>query len=329
MKTLLKYSTALLMIGIGLAAGVTSFVLNVSHGLEASIAAAVTCGLADLARCSVPVIAATRGWNTQLKYAIFVLGAFSLWNISNYVADQYGRTIWDAMQADSSKAARSAEIEDLKVKIAAFKEQGKSATLRQLADDERKNKFCGPECKKYQKLADEAERREALEAAMAKLKKANDDVAPVEIQGFGVGLVAAGMTPLAAKTTMLALKGFGTLIVVDMLVYFLIPGFSWLREDKAKARLASMGISAELTVKAKPEGSKKKVSKEEAYGVVCARLLETSEGSILTSCRQLAAIVGVPKTTMTTWIQEWAENGKLLVQPKSKHRALVSLPKAA
>ncbi len=328
MKNIFKSGTALLMIGIGFGAGAISLVLNISHGLEASLAGAAACGLADLARQSVPVIAATRGWSKQLKYAIMALGLFSVFNISNYIADQYGRTIWTAMKADDGKALRAAEIAELKAKIAAFAEQRKSTTLTQLADDERKNKFCGNQCKKFQSLADEAQRREALEVKVDKLIKANEDVSPIDVEGFAVALVAGGMSPMAAKTTMLALRGFGMLLVVDMLVYFLIPGFAWLREDKAKAKLAQFGISQELTVKTRATGEKK-ISKEQAYGIVCARLLETSEGSILTSCRQLAALVGVPKTTFTSWMEEWVASGKLLVQTKSKHRALVSLPKAA
>lgn len=328
MKKIAKYSTALLMIGIGGAAGVTSMVLNIGHGLEASIAAAVTCGLADLARISVPVIAASRGWSKQLKYGIIILGLFSLWNISNYIADQYGRTIWTAMQADNGKVSRSAEIVALKAKAEAIAEKASVSSLEKLAESEKSNGGCKTKCLDFKKRVPEAERREKLEAQIAKLEGANNAVAPLEVEGFGVALVALGMTPLAAKTTMLALKGFGTLLVVDMLVYFLIPGFSWIREDKANARLAELGVSTELTVKTRANG-KKKVSKEEAYRILCAKLLETSEGSILTSCRQLADLIGVPKTTFTNWMEEWNNEGKLLIQPKSKHRSLVSLPKAA
>lgn len=328
MLNIFKHSTALMMISVGAVAGMISLTLNISHGLESSIAAAAACGLADAARQSVPVIAAVRGWSKQLQYGIIALGLFSLFNIANYIANSYGETIWNAMQADNGVSARSVKIENLNAKIDAIAEKASVASLEKLADSEKQNGGCKTKCQDFKKRIPEAERREKLEAELKALEDKNANVATVEVKGFALALVAKGYSPIAAKTIMDALNGLLTLLVVDMLVYFLIPGFAWLREDKAKAKLSALGVSTELTVKTRANGTKK-ISKDEAYRIVCAKLLETSEGSILTSCRQLAELIGVPKTTFTNWMEEWKADDKLIIQPKSKHRALVSLPRKA
>jgi hypothetical protein len=332
MIKIFKYSTALLMLGIGLAAGLTSWVLNIAHGWEASLAAAIICGIADAARISVPVIAANRGWSKQMVWGIFALGIFSLLNIANYTANKYGEKIWDSMQNKAGIVQRSAKIDELKGKIEGFAEKRKSSTLRQLAEDERGNKYCGEKCKTLQSLADAAERREALETELKRLETENDAVVEaVEPKGFALGFVAYGFSPVAAQTIVDAFWGFVRLVVLDMLVYFLIPGALMLREDRKAAKVAPFVDLApkagpKLTAKGEP---RKYASQDEAYRRLVALLLETNDHAMLVSDRQLAKSVGASKTSMNKWLKKWHDEGKLLVAEHSKHKALISLRKAA
>jgi len=331
MLNYIKYGAAALMLVIGLAAGMTSLTLNVSHGLEKAWYAAMILALADIARMSVPVIGAFKGWSRNLMVAIGALAAFSLFNIASYQANKAGAPIWESMQADVKKAERAAEIANLTVEIAGFAEKRSSATLIKLAEEEKKNKFCGGKCANFMSLADEAARREALEAKRETLKAQNEAVKTVEVKGFAIGFVAMGFSPIAAKTIVDAIEGsFGSLIL-DMLVYFLIPGAMMLREDRKAVKASSFGI----VLDAKPQtGSKAK--KDEVYRELVSLLLEKPEYSVLVSKRQLAQALSerlgkaVAKTSLNGWLaKEWAQPGKLKVVEHSAHRVLIGLDKAA
>lgn len=322
MKNILKYSSASLAIALGLGAGFTSMYMNVSHGLESSTVDAITLGIGDMARICVPVMALRYGWSKALKIGILLLAITSVYNILSYQANIHAAPVWESMQAEQKKLEREEQVRNLTTEIAGFAEKRTAKGLRDLAETEGTRKGCGNNCMAFKAAVEVAERREALEAKRNELAAQNEAVKPIEVKGWSVALVAAGVNPLIAKVAIDALNASWRLLALDALVYLLIPGLLWFRKEQQDTALASHGV----VIKAKPEG-KVKVKKEDAYEALVTRLLALPDNRIVISERQLAKELGVSKSSLNGWLKSWA--AKLEVKELGKFRKSVSLKKAA
>jgi hypothetical protein len=333
MFTNCKYGAGHALIVIGLGAGLVSMGLNVYHSLHIALWSVPIIILSESARIVLPFVAATRGWTGHLKATFGAVVVLCLLTSTAFLADSFAKVLLSRGHQESVQAQKTAKIGELKIAIAEITEKLSSKTLNEMVAKEegRKDKpGCGKSCLEYKERAGKAERREALEDELKALTVETQTAAPVEASGLG--LLIGSVTGLDKETgsaiSMILLAG-AILYCLDLLVYLIIPGAQYCRQDAKNAKIAAFGGELEVRItKVKADGSKK-VTKDEAYQFVISHLLEKPEGSILTSRRQLAALAGVPKTTFCSWMQEWVETGKLLAVTKTKHRELISLPKAA
>lgn len=324
-----KFGSGHALVGIGLGAGAVSMGLNTVHSFHIALWAAPIVILSETARIAIPFIAAHRGWTGHLKATFGAVVALCLLTSTAFLADSFGNLLRQRGQAENVQAQKAAKIAELKTDIAAVAEKLSSKALTDMAakEETRKDKpGCGTTCLNYKERAGKAERREALEVELKNMTVETQTAALVEVSGLGamLGYVTGWGTELGSALSMI-LFGGAVLYCLDLLVYLIIPGSRYCREDRANAKLAQFGPLEIKTVKATVDG-KVKISKQDAYRKVCATLLETADGSILTSDRALARVLGVSKSTFSAWMKEWEAKGELLSVTKNRHQKLVSLP---
>jgi hypothetical protein len=83
------------VLAIAVAAGATGLAINVLHGLEVSLAAAIFFGLADLTKIVLPIVAGIIGWTKQMRITALVCVVVSIWCASNAYLDGAGTRLAD------------------------------------------------------------------------------------------------------------------------------------------------------------------------------------------------------------------------------------------
>lgn len=324
------------LIALGVGAGAVSAGLNLFHIAHVAVWMIPIVALTESARIYLPFVAASHGWNTFLKTAFGAVMLLCLITSTQFLADTFVMKLLGRGKQEDVAAQKVAKIAKLEADIAAITEKLSSKKLNEMVAEEKGRKDkpgCGTKCLDYQERAGKAERREKLEAELAELTKSVETASVIETNGLG--LLVSKASCLSEWTcmdveqgTMVVMSAGGASLIytLDLLVYLVILGTQMVRREADKAKLSALGV--EITVTKEVE-SGKKVTKEQAYQFVISKLLEQPEGSMLTSRRQLAPLAGVSKTTFCTWMNDWVKTGKLNSVPKSKHRELISLPKAA
>ena len=327
-----KIGAGHVLVAIGLGAAILSTTMNTVHGYESALWMAVLFFLVEVARAAIPFIAATRGWTGHLKVTFGFIIFLSLFASANFAADYFGMSLLGRGKEVELQDGKKNELAKLEAKINAIPELASEQALLGLAKAEadRKDKpGCGTGCLAYTARAAIARTKEELKKEYVELKKTIDAEGPIKTSGMGLFIAnVAGISIERATAGRDIAQGIAALLAIDLLVYLIIPGAKWLREDRHNEKLSGYGAVEIKATKTKADGTKK-VSKAEAYRKVVAMLLETSEGSILTSRRRLALEIGVPKTTFSGWMADWAADGSLLIATKAKGKELVSLRKAA
>lgn len=369
MTTTSKFGGAELAMALGLGAATISLGFNAMHGFAVAGAGwAAVCVLSDVVRMSLPIIAVERGLTGWLKKLVIFCGMFSALNIVNYLADQYGEQIWKAIQSSETVAAKSEDltaktqrIAELRKQISDTAEKGSSKRLMEMASDEAKRlgrdgktAGCGANCLALKERADKAEAREKLEAKLAALETEGSAISTaieankVEAKGLAIGLVMLGLPHAAAMAIKDAIPFLIGFLILDSVVYILIPATRW-RAERIKAeqeaqaeaqkqadviRMAQEVASApQKTVKTKT-GIRRRVKKDEAWKALSALLITLPEYTVITSERQLAKTLGdrigaeLPKSTLNTWLKAWVAEGKLDLAEKSKHKKTINLKAA-
>src|ERR1700741_5380210 len=79
-----------ILLRIAVCPGTTGLVINVLHGYEVSVAAAVLFGLADLTKITLPIVSGVIGWTKQTRLTALVCVVVSLWCASNAYIDRAG-----------------------------------------------------------------------------------------------------------------------------------------------------------------------------------------------------------------------------------------------
>lgn len=323
------------LIALGVSAGAVSAGLNLFHIAHVATWMIPIVALTESARIYLPFVAANHGWNGFLKTAFGAVMLLCLITSTQFLADTFVMKLLGRGKQETVATQKVAKIAELKTEIATITEKLSSQTLNKMVAEEKGRKDkpgCGKDCLAYQERAGKAERREKLEAELVELTKTVETAAVIETNGLG--LMVSNLSCLSAKTCLdveqgtlvvMSVGGASLIYTLDLLVYLVILGTQMKRREEQNAKLSQF-VDVKVT---KVVNGAKKVSKDEAYQFVISKLLEAPEGSILTSRRQLAPLAGVSKTTFCTWMNEWVETGKLNSVPKSKHRELISLPKAA
>lgn len=199
-----QWAGGLTLLTLAVGAGGVGLALNVRHGLEAGAAQAITYGLADIAKITIPIIAGWIGWNSHLRITAAVCVAVSLWCATNAWLDYNGRRSIDAQQQTVNADTARAELARIRTELAAIAETGSPAALlaaarlqSDTAASEAKNGGCLKRCSDAQKAAAElteragkAERKAKLEGELA-AAKAKAEAAKPAVEARSTGLVDA------------------------------------------------------------------------------------------------------------------------------------------
>lgn len=323
-----KFGAGHTLIAIGGGSVVVSAGLNVAHSLHIALWAVPIILLSEGARLGIPFIAAERGWTKHLKVTFGAVVVLCLLTTTAFLADKFASVIRERGHIEAVQAQKVEKIADLKAAIEKFQEQRSSESLKALAAGEAKNEFCGPKCLKWLDLAATAERREKLETELADLVTQTQTTAPVQVSGLGllIGTVTGLGTQTGSAISMIAVAA-AILYSLDLLVYLIIPGATYLRQDRQTARIAAFTGDFQA-----PKSKTGKVGKDEAYHLLVSYLLAQPDGATLTSRRQLCRVIlgtDSRKTTFNDWMNSWIAKGDLLAVTKDKKKELISLPKAA
>lgn len=327
-----KFGTGHSLISIGLGAGAVSMSLNVFHAFHIALWTIPVIMLSEISRILLPFIAANRGWTGHLKITFGGVVLLCLLTTSAFLADSFASILLDRDHAAQVLSAKQAKIAELNAEIAATAEKASSKALNDMAAKEEvraEKPGCGTNCLAYKERAAKAERREALEKEVKELSQVTENAAPVAVSGLGV--ILGKMTGYGTETgSALSMAIFSSVLmfVLDGLVYLIIPGTHYCREDKASAKIEAFAPLGVKTIKTEAGA---KIGKQEAYRRLISHLLDMPEGSMLTSRRQLCKVIlgtDKRKTTFNDWINSWIAKGDLIVVTSSKGE-LICLPKAA
>ncbi len=328
-----NFGTGHSLISIGLGAGMLSMGLNVAHSIHIALWAVPVIMLSETARVLLPFVAAKRGWTGHIAVTFGAVVVLCLLTTSAFLADSFASVLLGRDHEATVLATKEAKIVELKAEIAGLEKLSSKALLDMAAKEEvrAEKPGCGTNCLAYKERAAKAERREMLEADVKELTKTTEDAAPVAVSGLGV--ILGKVTGYGTQTgSALSMAIFSSVLMfcLDGLVYLIIPGTRYCREDKASAKVATF---APLTVKATAikAGASAKIGKQEAYRRLISHLLDMPEGSMLTSRRQLCKVIlgsDNRKTTFNDWMNQWIAKGDLLAVTSGKGE-VISLPKAA
>jgi hypothetical protein len=208
------------LLGIALAAGGLGLTLNVSHGLETGLAAAVAFGLADGAKIVVPIVAGVVGWSKQMRLTAAICVVASLWAATNVYLDGAGRELL----AKEHGATVYADAERGIAELAA-----EAASLRDLATKEGARKGCKTNCLALTTQATEAAQR----LQEARTKRA--ELKPVEASGLAamLAMVSGGGADKIARG-LGAVKAALFILLVEALVWLVVPAMTLLRASMSR-----------------------------------------------------------------------------------------------
>jgi hypothetical protein len=204
-----KWSGGLALLAIALAAGCLGLTLNVMHGLETGLAAAVAFGLADGAKIVVPIVCGIVGWTKQTQFTAAICVLASLWAATNTYLDRAGRELLAKEHGQTVYTDAERGIGEL---------TAEAASLRSMAEKEAGRKGCGQNCRDLTAKAADAARR--LQDARAKRAV----IQPVEASGLAAMLAMAGVgTTDRIARALGAVKAALFILLVEALVWLSVP----------------------------------------------------------------------------------------------------------
>ena len=354
MTRIIRFICGGIMLVFAIGAGSISTYLNVSHGLETSLVAALTFLLADQGRIWLPMIASFTGWTKALRLIVlccFLTSGFCAFQV---YGDRQAAKFLSLKTGDSAISEARANYDAIRAELATVKVDGTVESLKALAESHNQKAkaesgrgFCGPLCKSAEKayietlaLLAKAEKKAKLET---KLEAAHRDlVAATNAKSGTLATLVAQMTGGNEGTISLTLgftSGFLMLIMLEQLVYLGILGFmtiapairtvsggcpSW-QEAHSIQGLEVAVQDTSKTVPLLPKTSRK----EAALQKVVALILETEQGCLHISGRQLAKQLAIAPSTFAPWLIEWHNAGLLSVQEHNAHKKRITLGRAA
>jgi hypothetical protein len=126
------------VLAIAVAAGATGLAINVLHGLEVSLAAAIFFGLADLTKIVLPIVAGIIGWTKQMRITALVCVVVSIWCASNAYLDGAGTRLADKQHDADQYTAAQDDVARIEKEVAALDDR---------AAQESAKGGCGKQCR--------------------------------------------------------------------------------------------------------------------------------------------------------------------------------------
>ena len=204
-----RYAAAGVLLAVALTAGALSLALNVMHGLEAGLAAAIAFGLADIGKILLPVVAGMIGWSRQMRATAAICVAVSLWSAVNVYLDGAGRELLVKQHGAMVYAEAEKQITEL---------EREAASLRSLAAAEAGKGGCRQNCRALTEQASRA----ATE--LGKARAARAELRPVEISGLAAMVaIAWGEKPEGVARGIAAIKALLFLALIEVLVWLSVP----------------------------------------------------------------------------------------------------------
>jgi hypothetical protein len=204
-----QFAAGVSLLVIALAASGLGLTLNVSHGLETSIAAAVAFGLADGAKIVVPLVAGLIGWSKHMRATALVCVLASLWAASNAYLDAAGRELLAKEHGQTVYADADRRISEL---------EAEAASLRDLAEKEGVRGGCKINCQTIINKAENSAQR------LHEARQARAALSPVEASGLTamVAMIAGGNAGKIARW-LGAVKAALFILLVEALVWLAVP----------------------------------------------------------------------------------------------------------
>jgi hypothetical protein len=261
-----QWSAGLGLLAVAVTAGGLSLVLNVSHGLEAGIAAAIAFGLGDVGKIIIPIVAGAIGWSRQMKITSAICVAVSLWCAVNYYADHYGRDMLTKQHEQQAYGDKAKAITELEAEV---------SRLTKLANDEAKKGGCGKNCKAVNDQVADAQRK------LADARKEKATAKPVEISGLATMIAMA--TNANADTVARGLgmmKAALFLLLIECLVWLSVPAMTLLRQEKKAEEKKTSPVVAKImadALEAKPIRTREQRSEAARRGWETRRAKQASK----------------------------------------------------
>lgn len=216
-----QYVAGGVLLAVAVTSGAVSLALNITHGLESSLATAITFGLADVAKISLPVVCVVIGWSWQTRITLVACALVSLLAATSYYLDTSGAALLQRQHAASVASDAGRAVTEL---------EADKARVQMLADTECKSGR-GAKCREYLGLATVASR------ALADARVVRAGIIPTETSGLAALVsIASGVDIAAAARWITGLKAALSILLLESLVYLSIPGAQMIARPRAAAR---------------------------------------------------------------------------------------------
>lgn len=321
---------------------------NYSMGIKVSTELAQVMAMAAIAVLALPMAQALIGKSLKiLRYGTVIAVTLTIVAALMAYAEKQGSEIMARKGAENSyvEAQQNAEaarrdIAEAKAEAAAITEQLPSAELTRLYEDAKANRdaetsdkrggVCGKNCRKaeddmkvYGPRAASAKAKETalarMNAAQVRLDNAQvgTKAGPTEVSMLAT--VIAGqidVTPEgAARSIALFLTGLSIVMTLVMALlaehatHLLIKGFGFEVVEMVEPVNPTVVTLKSLSTR-----------RDETLERLLAMCLRNPDGFIITSDRNLSRQFGVANSTMNKWLQGWAKEGKITVEPITAHK---------
>ena len=204
-----QWTAGSVLVGVAVTAGITSLVINAAHGWESGLAMAITFGLADIGKITIPMVAVAIGWSMQMRWTLVACAIVSLICAASYYLNTSGQALLNRQQAATVASDTAKRVVELEADM---------ASANALADTETKKKGCGPKCESF---------RQQAQNASQQLQEAREARAAIPLrESSGLAVLASLVTHTGASEAARwenALKALLSILLLETLVYLSIP----------------------------------------------------------------------------------------------------------
>lgn len=234
-----QWAAGLTLTSTAIAAGATSLTLNVLYGWQIGPAAAVTFGLADLAKITIPIVCVAIGWTWQSRLTLMLCAVVSLTCAASYFADREAGPLMARETRSAIYTGAQADMVRARTELAAIRETGDATALAaaaKLAQTRAKAEAANGGCRKrclaasaeatalLERLS-KAKRRDILQAQLASAKQEARRSAGNRSTGRGLMLAAAtGFEASRIEKWLAGAMSVLKIVLLETLVYLSIPG---------------------------------------------------------------------------------------------------------
>lgn len=306
-------------------AGSASMYLNVSHGAEVSALQGGLFFIGEFGRIAIPIaafcVAAGKGMDKKWLLPLVTCGALSFYAGINNIADQAVKYLDKIEKANGRVERAKAEVSRIRTELLALGNTGSVTALETLAktyadtaDKENGRGGCGALCKKAEKNRDEtlakladAQRKIELEGKLASANAVLDATDAGDKSGLAT--IMGWILGSGAEKNMMTLLIFGggmILLMLEQLVYFIIPACGYIAYGLGREPVAPPApVIVEKPVLQVVSSSERDIVLEK----LLTMFMESETGAVETSGNALAERFGVSTSTFADWMKRWVAMG--------------------